>query len=156
MGFTSHVWMSRVRVCNVRMYVFVYRCQRDLKTWLLRVMWDSRHTYARVTWRMWMRHITHMHESRAGVLHMCVHRCRRNLSVCVCACVCVVITYEWVRCVAVYMCRNHIWMSEVCCRVFIAAKGISECVAVPGIARRGGGLGSSTIFKKFNEPYAPS
>ena len=22
--------------------------------------------------------------------------------------------------------------------------------------RRGGGLGSSTIFKKFNEPYAPS
>jgi len=24
------------------------------------------------------------------------------------------------------------------------------------IARRGGGLGSSTIFKKFNEPYGPS
>ena len=24
------------------------------------------------------------------------------------------------------------------------------------IQRRGGGLGSSTIFKKFNEPYAPS
>jgi len=23
-------------------------------------------------------------------------------------------------------------------------------------SRRGGGLGSSTIFKKFNEPYAPS
>jgi len=25
-----------------------------------------------------------------------------------------------------------------------------------GVHRRGGGLGSSTIFKKFNEPYAPS
>ena len=25
-----------------------------------------------------------------------------------------------------------------------------------GVYRRGGGLGSSTIFKKFNEPYAPS
>jgi len=25
-----------------------------------------------------------------------------------------------------------------------------------GVAVRGGGLGSSTIFKKFNEPYAPS
>ena len=24
------------------------------------------------------------------------------------------------------------------------------------VSRRGGGLGSSTIFKKFNEPYAPS
>ena len=24
------------------------------------------------------------------------------------------------------------------------------------MAGRGGGLGSSTIFKKFNEPYAPS
>jgi len=28
--------------------------------------------------------------------------------------------------------------------------------SVHSVAWRGGGLGSSTIFKKFNEPYAPS
>ena len=37
-------------------------------------------------------------------------------------------------------------------------KGTRECVyeSVSVCPRRGGGLGSSTIFKKFNEPYAPS
>ena len=30
-----------------------------------------------------------------------------------------------------------------------------QCVCVC-VLRRGGGLGSSTIFKKFNESYAPS
>ena len=31
---------------------------------------------------------------------------------------------------------------------------VMSCVS--HVMRRGGGLGSSTIFKKFNEPYAPS
>jgi len=33
---------------------------------------------------------------------------------------------------------------------------ISSPLNILYITRRGGGLGSSTIFKKFNEPYAPS
>ena len=35
-------------------------------------------------------------------------------------------------------------------------EGKTERVCVCACVRRGGGLGSSTIFKKFNEPYAPS
>ena len=37
-------------------------------------------------------------------------------------------------------------------RLAIYPEGVFECTD----CWRGGGLGSSTIFKKFNEPYAPS
>jgi len=34
--------------------------------------------------------------------------------------------------------------------------GLCRAVSFQNVSGRGGGLGSSTIFKKFNEPYAPS
>ena len=34
--------------------------------------------------------------------------------------------------------------------------GIHELEQMNAAETRGGGLGSSTMFKKFNEPYAPS
>ena len=42
---------------------------------------------------------------------------------------------------------SHIGDESVC--IHKSAQGMA------GVAVRGGGLGSSTIFKKFNEPYAP-
>ena len=52
-------------------------------------------------------------------------------------------------------CRS---LSYVLCRFLSWVCDIGLCYQSPKslIRQRGGGLGSSTIFKKFNEPYAPS
>jgi len=52
-----------------------------------------------------------------------------------------------------YMCVRKSERECVCARVLMCAY---MCGRSRSRMTRGGGLGSSTIFKKFNEPYAPS
>ena len=58
--------------------------------------------------------------------------------------------------------EHKVYCSVLWCVLRCGAVGVAVCSAV-GVAAycgrrlpRGGGLGSSTIFKKFNKPYAPS
>ena len=50
---------------------------------------------------------------------------------------------------AVFLCRIYNCTSAHCEVMWV------QCMCTT-VSRRGGGLGSSTIFKKFHEPYAPS
>ena len=72
-------------------------------------------------------------------------------------------THDWVRShtytsefTCTYM--SHVTYIHESCRVHtcIVSHMYANKARVTIIKRRGGGLGSSTIFKKFNEPYAPS
>ena len=57
-------------------------------------------------------------------------------------------TYLFCTCVYMYICI-HIHMYDI--------HDTFTSISLPTyVVRRGGGLGSSTIFKKFNEQYAPS
>ena len=49
---------------------------------------------------------------------------------------------------------NHVTQQQVTSHIHESCIHTREKTGI--IRRRGGGLGSSTIFKKFNEPYAPS
>jgi len=42
------------------------------------------------------------------------------------------------------------------CRALIMKTRAFWALVIEYVGTRGGGLGSSTIFKRFNEPYAPS
>jgi len=44
----------------------------------------------------------------------------------------------------------------VCGTALLHFVDFDRCVYIVCVCVRGGGLGSSTIFKKFNETYAPS
>ena len=47
--------------------------------------------------------------------------------------------------------------TSVCVRVYVCVYNcVCACVLVNTVGMRGRGLGSKPIFKKFNEPYAPS
>ena len=66
----------------------------------------------------------------------------REVCVCVRACACVCVR------VRVYVCA--------CKRKEREKQRCLHAQHIMLVSSRGGGLGSSTIFKKFNEPYAPS
>ena len=50
-----------------------------------------------------------------------------------------------------YILPTHVPSTHTYAASLVAAASVIHCMA-----RRGGGLGSRPIFKKFNEPYAPS
>jgi len=52
----------------------------------------------------------------------------------------------------------RLWLLHCSCAWLLESLAVALIASVFGccIVARGGGLGSSTIFKKFNEPYAPS
>ena len=96
---------------------------------------------------------------------------RRGVCVCVCVRACVrvctraqrpalsrpakyaVLCRQAQRCVCMCTCVSACVCACVCtCAQLV----VLPCCARYAVLCRGGGLGSSTIFKKFNEPYAPS
>ena len=74
----------------------------------------------------------------------------------------------WVLCANVFLVRWSLFRSQVSfpyvgllCRslwrIHVSSVSHFQCLSgVWSLTGRGGGLGSSTIFQKFNEPYAPS
>jgi len=70
------------------------------------------------------------------------------------------VTHTWQICdmwyvISVCLSRNFIQVTDMTRDRYVICDVWYPCAYRLG-ASRGGGLGSSTIFKKFNEPYAPS
>jgi len=147
--------------------------------WLMSHIWKSQVTYmsesrthingpldtlmSRVT-RMneWMNHVIHIKESMSHAPHMSESRTHINAPL---ETLMSHISYGWVnepcdsyQWVASFVWRSHVthsyeWMMYVHRKIHSL---IHSLVWMSHVIRRGGGLGSRPIFKKFNEPYAPS
>jgi len=88
----------------------------------------------------------------------------QNLDVLQCCSVllCVAVCCSVLQCVAVCCNMHPIWIHDADVDPLVTLLVCKSALCVRSmnllrnmVSRRGGGLGSSTIFKKFNEPYAP-
>jgi len=106
---------------------------------------DSRLTPQRVMSHVWMSHVWHTNNSCLifGWVMCHTHEWRTNDS-----------------CRTQTRLTSHMWMSQVCHMHIHELHTATHCHTCTRVwmshVLRGGGLGSSTIFKKFNETYAPS
>ena len=103
-----------------------------------------------------------VHQCRSSVClssfansYICVHKAIWILF-------CVVHQRRSSECFSPFVSSRRAQFSVTVYTIMIQRPGIRECLHCTvgqchsSMMRRGGGLGSSTIFKKFNEPYAPS
>jgi len=100
-------------------------------------------------------------------MHICIlylHICILYLHICILYCTYVYYICKYI-CTYVYYIPMHICILysqvHICiycsCTFIYTHRCLRHGARIPAMnTMRGGGLGSSTIFKKFHEPYAPS
>ena len=145
--------------------------------WIMSHIWMNHVTHMNESWST-------LNDVCSCKMYLWQHPCITDTSVCVCVCVCCVCVcvcvyvYVYARAharVCVCVCTTHKSQyrqkqKHTISHVQTYAMRARERKRTRARAsyrqkerkrgrtlhRRGGGLGSSTIFKKFNEPYAPS